>query len=768
MKRAIVTILTAVLLIGCFAGALTTARAAESTSITNLFKVGEQGYTSHEGLILTSDFVSSQPVSVTAGQSVWFGPCNKAQYFQLVGFNGSTAVTDKVRGKEMTVVDTFSNGTVIYEYTVPSGVNNLVFSVPSSLQKVFTVSNAEITTLTWTAYWQNQGVDTDQYVGENTYYEVQPGTKLYVGAVTEANMVSSVVYDKSGSPYGNISKADLRLVDSFGGNYGIYCYTVPDDDNIGYVEIGYETSREQYYYFVQVDPDETVDDETIISDYIAYIGVPLPLESTVNALSGKTALFLGDSITYGARDRANIYGVKCLNAGAGGWAARIGYYAGMDVTNNGVSGACITTARELSNSAAHYIYNNLVATKGTTYDYVIMHGMFNDASEGVDVGTPQGMVKFQASKADVTTFAGGLELLFYTAREQNPDAILGFIVNFQTERTVDQTPYAEMAIRICEDWGIPYLDLYHNSGFSVEFDDGLHPSSAGYDSMYTIVANWMAGLGDQSVASDAKVMSYNVYYGEDTAAGITSIENRQEKAIGLINSENPDILMLQEATAVFMSKAKTGLSGYDYYGYCHKCTFGLDNLSGGSSSCSHEMAPILWNSEKYSLEGSGTIRTADHNVASENYPRCINWVVLRDQSTADRLLVMNYHADPNDEAVRNAAAQVVLEQMKEISKEYGNIPAIIGGDWNMAVGSVAYNTVLAEGMRDIRTTINPKATGSFNDWTRTDPSKFSMGDYLFMTETVNTSEFRVMTNDVDSATGIHISDHCPIVAEIAY
>ena len=762
MKKAIITALTAVLLVACFVGIMVS---ADSLPFTNLFKEGTQGYTSDEGLILTSDFVSSEPVSVSAGQTIWFGPCQPAQYFQLVGQNASgSAVTDKIRGKELTVADTFGNNTVIYQYTVPSGVEKLVFSVPGSLKSVFTVSATEITSVNWVAYWSQQGVNTDEYVGQNSYYEVAAGTKLYFGAITEADALSSIIYDKSGSPAGTIDKADLRLVENFGGEFGIYCYTIPEDASISYVRINYNTDYDQYYTCIEVAPEETVSDETIVSSFIDKFGVPLPLESTVNALSGKTALFLGDSITYGARDRANIYG-------AGGWAGRIGYYTGMNVTNNGVSGACISTARRESNSEAHYIYNNLVKTQGTTYDYVIMHGLFNDASEGVAVGTMQGKANFDPAKADVTTYAGGLELLFYQARVQNPDAILGFIVNFHTERAVDQTPYVEMAIAICEDWGIPYLDLYNRSGFSVEFDDGLHPSSAGYDSMYTIVANWMAGLEDQSVSSTAKVMSYNVYYGEDTPSDVPSIANRQQKVASLIKAQSPDILMMQEVTSVFMGVAQDSGLGYSYYGYCHKCAFGLNNTSGGSTSCGHELAPIAWKTSKYSMEDSGHFWTAESGISSD-YPRCINWVVLKEKSTGNEIVVMNYHADPNSESVRNQTAKLVMEKLNEICQAHGGIPAVIGGDWNMSVGSTAYETAVTEGLRDIRTTVNPKASGSFNNWTRTESGKYSMGDYLFMTEDVNASEYLVITGDLDEGRTdgevVHISDHCPIVAEISY
>ena len=335
MKRIIAIILSAVLLLGCFAGVLATASAAEG--ISNLFAAGKQGYTSDEGVYLTKDYVSSAPISVSAGQTLWFGPCSRSQYFELVGFSGTTPVTEKIRGKELKIVDTFSNGKVIYKYTVPAGVDNLVFSVDASVASVFTVCPNVFSALTWQAYWKNQGVNTVPIVGENTYYEVEPGTKIYVGGVTEANMVASAVYDKAGAPYGTISKDDLRLVESFGGAYGIYCYTIPEDNNIGYVEVKYDDNFEMYYFKKIVAAGETVEDSAIIAEYISHIGVPQPLESTVSALKGKSALFLGDSITYGARDRAKLYG-------AGGWAGRIGYHAGMNVTNNGVSGACITTA----------------------------------------------------------------------------------------------------------------------------------------------------------------------------------------------------------------------------------------------------------------------------------------------------------------------------------------------------------------------------------------------------------------------------------------
>lgn len=454
----------------------------------NLFEQGFSGYTSDEGQVLTTDYVSSEVISVKSGENVWFGPCDIAQYFHLVGLAADgTAVTDKIRDTELTVSDKFENGMVIYQYTVPTGVEKLVFSAPSDIGKVYSVAKTEISNLTWRAYWSMKGVDVKDIVGVSSYCDVKAGDRLYFGAVTEVMALASETYGKNGSSTGTIASSDLRLVESFGGDFGIYCYTVPTKDSPSYVKIAYDTDYQDYYTSRQVAASEMVTDTEIVNSFLTAYGVPQPVSATVEALAGKSALFVGDSITYGARDRANIYA-------CGGWAGRIGYYCKMDVTNNGVSGACISTSRIESSGANHYIYNNLMKAKDNKYDYVIMHGMFNDASDKVALGTLQGQAAFDPTKADTSTFAGGLELLFYTAKQQHPEAVLGYIVNFKTERSVEDEAYANMAIRICEDWGIPYLNLYSRTDIDIDFDDGLHPSSAGYDSLYTYVADWMAKL----------------------------------------------------------------------------------------------------------------------------------------------------------------------------------------------------------------------------------------------------------------------------------
>ena len=757
-KRTLIAILTVALIVSAVV-ALGIGAMADGLPFQSLFSKLIGGYTSDEGQFLAPEYFSSETISVSKSDQVWFGPCDPTQYFQLVGQDaGGKTVTDKIRGKELTVVDTFANGMVIYRYTVPAGISKLVFTAPASVAEVYTVAKTEITELTWRAYWTMQGKQTDSYVGESSYYELKAGDKLYFGAVTEAQALASTTYGSNGQVVGTMTREDLTLVESFGGAYGIYCYTVPE--GVSYTRVAYDIERAQYYYSL-LNPAE---ESAVTAQFIRHYAIQTPVEATVEKLSGKTALFLGDSITFGARDRANIYGVvDSVNPGAGGWAARIGYYTGMKVTNNGVSGACITTARQESHSDAHYIYNNLVKTAGTTYDYVIMHGLFNDASIPVELGEAQGKANFDPAKADVTKFASALELLFYTARQQNPEAILGYIVNFHTDRAVEQGVYVAMALKICEDWGIEYLNLYELKDFEVEFDDGLHPSSAGYDSMYTIVANWMASLdGDLSTnPSSNKVLSYNVYYGADLpdSTGL-SVTDRYLKVVQKIVEEDADIVMMQEYTGVFDNIFQENATAYSVYGQVHSASYG------------DERAPIAWKTDKYDLAASGSFEVPGDWCSGKQYPRAVNWVLLKEKLTGKQLLVMSVHAQPDDEneEARNKMMLLVAQKAAELSQQYG-APIIMGGDFNMGQTSQAYKNLTETGLLDVCMTVNADEIGSYNAWTRED-GKFAKGDYLFMSAGVNALTFQVVTDDLDTGrtdgNKVHISDHSPLVSYLFY
>lgn len=204
-----------------------------------------------------------------------------------------------------------------------------------------------------------------------------------------------------------------------------------------------------------------------------------------SVLYGGTALYLGDSIAYGAND----YGDNRLS-----WGGRIALKYGMYSKTVARSGWTLSTARK-------EIVTQLDGTDAGKYDYIILQGGVNDIWSGAaEIGavTPND----QIDGFDTSTIAGALENLFASALKTAPDAKIGYIINYNiSDKIGDMSAYAAAARQICEKWNIPYLDLYDNTAFNAEFDksvclmaDGVHPNPEGYDVLADYIGEWMETL----------------------------------------------------------------------------------------------------------------------------------------------------------------------------------------------------------------------------------------------------------------------------------
>ena len=223
---------------------------------------------------------------------------------------------------------------------------------------------------------------------------------------------------------------------------------------------------------------------------------PYPLLETSHMV-GLKALFCGDSICM-----ASTHDYKGQTRW--GWAKRIGRAYGLDKSlNAGVDGASVSNCR-----GDNTIVRQLTANKFTKYDIVVLHGGTNDGWDNCPVGEITTDDCRQPKDFDVTTYAGGLENLFYTAFNLFPDAIICYIINFQTpERGIgtlnDMSAYYTVGKQICEKWGVPYLDLYFDEDFNQKTwmikrqrftVDKIHPNGKGYDVLYPIIGEFMDNL----------------------------------------------------------------------------------------------------------------------------------------------------------------------------------------------------------------------------------------------------------------------------------
>ena len=736
-----------------------------------------------------ADYVSSAYISVKEGETIWFGPCDISQSIQVATFDKEGQPISNPQGqKPLEAVDVFGNNLVIYKYVVPEKVENLCFTTKKSLADVYVISKTELTCLNWVAYWKLKEIDTAEYVGENEFYEVKTGDKIYFGAITQEGASDISVYDNKATKIKKIQKSDLKLVESFGKEYGVYCYSV-NDSKVKYIQVPVEESKTNYYASIHIKKSEKISQKKAVDMVIASLGLQRPLDATVESLQGKKALFLGGSVVAGAEDKETIYGDL-------GWAGRIAYFAKMDVQNEGVAGACIAKKR-VESEGEKYIYNNLVSSEGD-YDFVILQGGFHDAEEEVEIGVPQGKETFDIKNVKEENFADALEIMFFKAKEMYPKAKLGYIVDFKTDGFVNQEPYVEMAIDICEDWGIPYLDLYHDTSFSVETKDGIQPTSKGYDTSYMRVATWMASLngkakGTDKVTTKARIMSYNVFWSatdEVPNKGII-VRNRVQKVQNTILSCDPDVLVLQEVSTgrnSWIPVMREFIKEHDYgfYGFGHYKDRGIDtteNIDTSNSSGSDvEMTPILWKKDKYECVEKG------HYWASSNpkeagslwkdvpsahesgrlYPRCVNWLVLKDKDTKEHIMIVSYHADPYTEKVRKLSAQLVMEKVAEVYAKYDDLAVVMAGDWNMERQQPTYSVITGNGYADAQKVAEKTVSqATFNAWKR-DVGGFAEADYVFVNHNVYVSQFQVYDNMDSEQLGIYDSDHCPVIADIEY
>lgn len=214
-------------------------------------------------------------------------------------------------------------------------------------------------------------------------------------------------------------------------------------------------------------------------------------------LKGKTLLVFGDSIMYGSGNGgfgvgeylARDYGMSLRKYAIGG--ARVGYKEGKSWVPEQIIKAL---------------------EEGADADYIIFDGFTNDCniSEGQSSpDVPLGEIPAGYSQTDVfalerkgSEFSACFQAVIFTLLSRYPRAKVLFVRPHNMGRRDDalQKLYGERAIEICEKWGVPFADLYKESGMNTfiplhrdlfTFDsygwgkgDCTHPNAAGYELKY--------------------------------------------------------------------------------------------------------------------------------------------------------------------------------------------------------------------------------------------------------------------------------------------
>jgi lysophospholipase L1-like esterase len=220
-------------------------------------------------------------------------------------------------------------------------------------------------------------------------------------------------------------------------------------------------------------------------DYIYVNG----LDKNSLKVNSTTVAFLGDSITAGVGLSGSNQAYHMLFASRGA-ATALNYGVGSSGFVVNASGTvCVGNGTEglgtYMTAPANNRISDILSTIDTTTikNFVIAAGT-NDWSSGIDIDTFTSAVN---SVID-TLYSAGASFVFMT-----PIRRIGDTTNNGVGKTLKD--YRDAIINICEDRGVPYVDMYSNLGLNPNAEanknayvpDGIHPNQAGQLKMYFAV-----------------------------------------------------------------------------------------------------------------------------------------------------------------------------------------------------------------------------------------------------------------------------------------
>ena len=432
---------------------------------------------------------------VSAGDTIWFGPMDILTE-EFLTFADASGNQTKIGKNNVTESDSFSGGYRIYSYKA-TAAGTVIVNPPQAYENRFLISkNQEMTVALYHHHWDQvaginlydgvleqsrQTINWKGKVSSSSEYHlshgisVKEGDTLTIGPINSEQVVQGYGFDAKGNATTLINGSNMANNGSFPQGMQIYTYTVPAG-----------------VYAVQFNVPDAMKNKVMITKNKVFSIAEYQNTTGVNAatvgdpLKGSDGLFAGDSINHGltSRDEEGL-----------AWAGRIARDTGLISTNVGKSGY------HYAHISSNYgpISDLLEANKKNDFDYVVLQGGYNDVSKKVKLGKISN--SYNPDTFDTSTFAGGLEYTIYNTIKYHGDtAAIGYIVTFRVPKAGGaEAEYYDLAKKICEKWGITFLDLYNNEKLNADLkydtnehtNDNLHPDASGYELITPYVTEYM-------------------------------------------------------------------------------------------------------------------------------------------------------------------------------------------------------------------------------------------------------------------------------------
>ena len=247
------------------------------------------------------------------------------------------------------------------------------------------------------------------------------------------------------------------------------------------------------------------------------------------------------------------------------------------------------------------------------------------------------------------------------------------------------------------------------------------------------------------------VMSCNVRCLTPLDIGKRSWFYRADKMMADIAEVAPGIIGFQEVT------------GWQY-DYLTGCMPQYDSIiTYRDNSIIAEGCPIFYHRGLYTLVDKGSFWLSETpEVMSKDWGaahyRICSYAILQERSTGKSFVVFNTHLDHVSDEARIGGINVVLDKIAA----FGDLPAVIMGDFNAKEGSKTYESV-TEHFLDARyeasvTTDSP----TYQGWGEAE-NKRRIDYFMISKKGFSVQEYSVRSAIAD---GVYYSDHCPIVLKL--
>ncbi len=252
-------------------------------------------------------------------------------------------------------------------------------------------------------------------------------------------------------------------------------------------------------------------------------------------------------------------------------------------------------------------------------------------------------------------------------------------------------------------------------------------------------------IRESSETATIKSMSFNLWVGGSST--------NQDRVIKMIKLYMPDVIGVQEASMAWMNILKSGLAeNYACVGT------GRDNGLGEHSAIFYrkDLFTCLESDTKWLSSTPDVTSKVDGSLCN----RVVTYAVLCRKSDGKTFVHANTHLDHGPNAVREEQAEILVNLVSEFLKKY---PVIMTGDFNCAINSNPYNTIIGAGFANASTVAETTTSGgsTFHNHYKNDYAG-AVIDFFFVKGDLVVTRYHVCKEQID---GAYPSDHHPVYIE---